>query len=119
MFQKIHQIIVGRRKEFDKDLSNNTDTWFLLVRNRKRVEIVNDLPAKLFEAASGRVAFGDKFPADKSPFLIESIGRAFFGFIRTDTIQTSHKDVTEQCRIDTAQRQHRCNLKSWILFQSA
>ena len=87
MLQKIHQIIVGRRKEFDKDLSNNTDTWFLLVRNRKRVEIVNDLPAKLFEAASGRVAFGDKFPADKSPFLIESIGRAFFR-LHTDGYDT-------------------------------
>src|SRR5699024_8627938 len=83
------------------------------------IKVMNDLPAKFFEPASGRISFRDKFPADSSPFFIECIGRSFFSLIRTNPVETPHKDISKDCGIYTAQRQHRRNLESRILFQSA
>ena len=104
MLQKINQIIVCRRKEFDKDFSYNSYTGLFLIRDRQSIKVMNDLPAKFFEPASGRISFRDKFPADGSPFFIERIGRSFFSLIRTNPVETPHKDISKDCGIHTAQR---------------
>ena len=46
-FEQVNNIIVGCRKKFDKNLTNNTDARLLLVGHRKIVKVTDDLTAHL------------------------------------------------------------------------
>ena len=52
-FQKLYQVIVGSRKVLDQDLSDDTDSRLLLIRDGKIVEFRHDLPAQRTETSHG------------------------------------------------------------------
>ena len=93
-FKQFHQMIVGGRHEFYKNLSYYADFWLFLICDRKVVKILYDLAAHLFELAVRRFA-GNEFAAAVFPLLKERIRLARFFFIRSHTVQAAHKDIAE------------------------
>ena len=50
-FQKLCKVIVCSRKEFNQDLTYNTNTRLLLITDRDGIEIVNHFPAHFLKLA--------------------------------------------------------------------
>ena len=116
-FKQFHQMIVGGRHEFYKNLSYYADFWLFLICDRKAVKILYDLAAHLFELAVRRFA-GNEFAAAVFPLLKECIRLARFFFIRSHTVQAAHKDIaeyeSEHCTFDhlVTEREARIALKA-------
>ena len=47
--QKVCQMIIGSRKEFDQNLAYNTYSWFLFITDRDGIKIMNHFPAHFLE----------------------------------------------------------------------
>ena len=67
---------------------------FFLVRNRKRVEIVDDFTAHLFEFTIGRFA-GNELTAAFLPFAMQLICRPRYFFVRARAVETAHEDIAK------------------------
>ena len=119
-FQKFHQVVVGCRQEFYKDLADYAYSWFLNIQKFDVVvKVSDDLPAQLFEPPSGGVALGEEVCADFFPLCVHGVGGAWDRLIRTDPVYAFHENVSKYRGVDAPESQHWCDLKSWIVFQSA
>ena len=111
-------MIVSSRKEFNKDFSNDSNTRFLNVECLDIIKIIDDLFTKLLKSLTGRISFGYKFLNNFSPFVVNLICSSRYGLIRTHTVNTFHKDISEYCCVDSAENQCRRKFESRIIFQS-
>ena len=117
-FQKLCQMIVGSRKEFNKDFSNDSNTWLLDIKCLDIIKIIDDLFTKLLKSLTGWISFGHKLLNNFSPFAVNLICSSRYGLIRTHTVNAFHKDISEYCCVDSAENQCRRKFESRIIFQS-
>ena len=72
--EQLNQVVVGCREEFDKDLTDYTDTGLLDIKDLKVVKILDDIAAELFELPAGRITFGYEFFNNFCPFPVHCVG---------------------------------------------
>ena len=119
VLQQVYQTIVGRRREFYKDLAYNTNSRFLLISYQNMVKFIYDLLTKLFIAAPGRMLLHEKCLAASIQPLINFICLARNQFIRTGVIQHLHEQITEDQCIQSLEQHFRCIFESRVFLQSA
>lgn len=115
-FKKLCQMIVGSRKEFNQDFSNDSNTRFLNVECLDIIKIIDDIFTKFLESLTGRIAFGYKLLNNFSPFTVNLICGSRYGLVRTHTVNTFHKDISEYCCVDSTKNQCRRKFKSRVIF---
>ena len=118
-FQKFCQMIVCSRKEFDKDFSDDANTWFLFVCDWQGVKFSYHLAADTVKLCETCMFSGNKFHTTAFPFAVQGICRTLYGFIRTHPVKTFHEDITKYCTVSETGCKFWCNLKSGIGFESA
>ena len=118
-FEKLRQMVIGRRKELNQNLADNTDTRFFLVRNRNVVKVADHRAADLFKTGMTQVFGRNEINTDFLPFPVNPVCRALFLLIRTHPVDTFHHDITELRRIAETDCKIRCNLEARIFFETA
>ena len=111
-------MIICRRQEFDKNLSDNTDTWFLLIADRDQVKLMYHLMAHLLELTVADTASCQERNNSLLPYLMFTVDNSLFQFIRTHTINAFHQYVSKDCTIADTFDQRKGQLKARIAFES-
>ena len=112
-------MVICRRQELDKDLSDNTDAWFLLITDRDQVKLMYHLMAHLLELAVADTASCQEGNNSLLPDFMFTIDNSVFQFIRTHTVNAFHQDVSKDRTIADAFDQWKGQLEARIAFQSA
>ena len=106
-------------RRFDQDFAYDTDTRFLLIRDRKIIKIMNDASAELIELCRHRSFAREELRALGIPFLIHGIGRALLPLIRSHSVETLHQHVTQNERVNRFGEERQCELKARLLLKTA
>ena len=118
VLQQVYQTIVGRRREFYKNLAYNTNSRFLLISYQNMIKFIHDLLAELFIAAPGRMFLHEECLAASIQALINFICFPRNQFIWTGVIQHLHEQVTEDQSIQSLEQHFRCIFESRVFLQS-
>ena len=111
-------MVVCSRKEFDKDLSYDTNTRFLLITDRNQVKLMHHFVAHFFELAVADTAALQEGNDSLLPDLMFTIDDSRLQLIWTHTINTFHQNISEYRTITYSFDKRKCQFESRVAFQS-
>ena len=113
---RIDDLIVRRRMEFDEDFSDYADARFFDRQKRQRIEIVDDVFDKFVKTADRKGAQLNLRPA--VPFFVKRVRRPLHFFIGARPVQNAHKHVAYHRTHDESFEERERHFKSRILFET-
>ncbi len=113
---RIDDLIVRRRMEFDEDFSDYADARFFDRQKRERIEIVDDVFCEFVKAAHRKRAQLNFRPA--VPFFVKRVRRALHFFVGARAVQNAHEHVSYHRTHDKPFEECERHFKSRILFET-
>ena len=117
--QQVDEIVIRKRREFDKDLTDDADFRFLhIFVDRQLVEFSDDLAYILIESVQMQSAFLQFFAELFLPLPVKLIRGSGNQFVRTDPVQNAHEDIAVENRHERLYDQFRSHLKAAVLLDA-
>ena len=117
-FEKLHQMIVGRRCEFNQNFPDDADTGFFLVCDRYRIKFPNHFTAYFAEGKVVHMFFGYELTAYRKPFFMNGIDGTGCLFVGAHAVDTAHENIPEYGAVSEAEKQIRIQVEARIAFNS-
>ena len=107
-------MVISQRREFNKDLTYDTNFWLLNIKTFQIVEIADNTPYIFTKFHHGRLFLRKGLDADLLPFFMESICTSGNGFIWSGGIEYTHENVTIYNGLHSFGHHWQSNGKSWV-----
>ena len=82
------------------------------------IKVLDNLATEFGKTKISRILQAQEFNTFLFPFFMHGIGRTRSGLIRAHTVKTTHKDITKDNTIHPLGQQWKCDLETWLFFQS-
>ena len=117
-FQKFCQMIVCCRKKFDKNLSDDTNSWLLLSGNRNHIKLMYHLTAHLLKLTMADTASLQERDYPLFPDFMLTVDNSRLHLIWTHTVNTFHQNIAKYRSIADTFDKRKCQFESRIAFQT-
>ena len=119
VFQKVDQVVVGRRRVFDQDLAHDAYPGLPLLIDGDPVEFADHFPAETIDHGNVDAPhFDQEAGASLQPFLMDSFHGALVLFVGPHAVDAFHHDVAEDQAHRTAGEGLEADLEAGVFLQA-